>query len=87
MLDLQTNEPTKLLTDNGVIEDPTKISEHFKNYFSEMGANIAKNASVNVNNDTTLKKYLKNFIINTIILDSPQTTKVYIINSLNPHKA
>ena len=87
MLDLQTNEPTKLLTDNGVIEDPTKISEHFNNYFSEMGANIAKNASVNINNDTTFKKYLKSSIINTIILDSPQTTKVYIINSLNPHKA
>ena len=81
-------QPTKLLTDNGIIEDPTKISEHFNKYFSEIGANIAKNASVNINKDTTFKKYLKNFVINNIILDSPQTTKVYnIINSLNPHKA
>ena len=81
-------QPTKLLTDNGVIEDPTKISEHFNNYFSKIGANIAKNASVNINNDTTFKKYLKNSAINTIFLDSPQTTEVYnIINSLNPHKA
>ena len=81
-------QPTKLLTDNGIIEDPTKISEDFNHYFSEVGANIAKNASVNINNDTTFKKYLKNSVINTIILDSPQTTEVYnIINSLIPHKA
>ena len=81
-------QPTKLLADNGVTEDLTKISEHFNNYFSEIGANIANNASVNINNDTTFKKYLKNSVINTIILDSLQTTKVYnIINSLNPHKA
>ena len=80
-------QSTKLLTDNGVIEDPTKISEHFLNYFSEIGANITKNASVHINNDTTFKKYLKNSVINTIILDSPQTTEVYnIINSLNPHR-
>ena len=40
------------------------------------------------NNDTTFKKYLKNSVINTIILDSSQTTEVYdIINSLNSHKA
>ena len=81
-------QPTKLLTDNGVIEDSIKISEHFNNYFSEIGANIAKNASINVNNDTTFKKYLKNSVISTIILDNPQTIEVYnIINSLNPHKA
>ena len=81
-------QPTKLLTDNGVIEDLTKIFEHLNNYFSEIDADIAKNASVNINNDTTFKKHLKNSVINTIILDFPQTTEVYnIINSLNPHEA
>jgi len=77
----------KLTVNNSSIEDPHKISQHFNNYFFEIGQSITKRVSTAIQQDE-FKSYLTNSVSQTIYLDPPRLTEIYnTINSLNLRKA
>ena len=62
--------------------------KHFNKYFVVIGESIAKNATDSSVSESAFTKYLRNSVINTIVLEPLQPIEVYnIINTLNPHKA
>ena len=83
-----TSPPMKLQIDNNTVEDPMEISQHFNKYFAVIGKSIVKNPTDNSVSESAFTKYLRNSVINAIVLEPPQSIEVYnIINTLNPHKA
>ena len=77
---------TKMKVGNTEVDERDEITEHFNNYFVEIGHLIAK--SVSFSEKTDFKSFLKNSVSETIVLDPPQPIEVFnAINSLNLHKA
>ena len=65
--------------DNAEIVNLDEISEHFNNYFVEIGHSIAKSANAYENPD--FKSFLKSSVSQTIVLDPPQPIEVF--NAIN----
>ena len=78
--------PTKLKLNNDTVVNQLQISEIFNNYFVEIGQSIAdKNGT---SNETDFKKYLKNSVLDTLMLDPPLAIEILdAINSMNLYKA
>ena len=79
-------QPHKLVDENDVIRNPPEISKKFNKYFAEIGLQISN--TVNTNNASNCKAYLRNSVWQSIFLDPPETNEILnIIRSLNTHKA
>ena len=78
--------PLKLVDENDVIRNPPEISKKFNKYFAEIGFQISN--TVNTNNASNFKAYLRNLVSQSIFLEPPEPNEIFnIIRSLNIHKA
>ena len=78
---------TKIKVGNSEVDERDEITEHFNNYFVEIGHLIAAKSDSS-SEKTDFKFFLKNSVSETIVLDPPQPIEVFnAINSLNLHKA
>ena len=72
--------------DNKFIDHPSDIAEEFNKYFVEIKNNLGKN--MENQNNTTYSAYLKNPVLNFIVLELPTANEIfYILLSTNPSKA
>ena len=72
--------------DNKFIDQPSDITEEFNKYFVEIGNSLGKN--MENQNNTTYTAYLKNPVLNAIVLESPTANEIfYMLLSTNPSKA
>ena len=71
-----TSPLTKINTENSVIEDLSKIANCFNQFFVEIGHSIANNVNKPLHTDYTT--YLRNPVLHSIVLDSPQQLKFFI---------
>ena len=63
--------------------DPNETSQIFNDYFVKIGESIAKKAKT-MNDNVNFKKFLKNFLFQSIVLEFPQLIEIFnIIKSLN----
>ena len=72
LLNKRTNclYPSKLIVEKTIFDDPVDASEQFNNYFVEIGQSIANSADKS--GDFYFKKFLKNAISSTIVLEPPE---------------
>ena len=72
--------------DNKFIDRPSDIAEEFNKYFVEIGNSLGK--YMENQNNTTYSAYLKNPVLNSIVLELPTANEIfYILLSTNPSKA
>ena len=77
--------PLKLVVENDIINNPSKISEKFNKYFAEIGLQISN--TVNTNNASNFKAYLRNSVSQSIFPEHPEPNEILnIICSLNVDK-
>ena len=77
--------PLKLVDENDIIRNPPEISEKFNKHFAEIGLQISN--TVNTNNASNFKAYLKNSTSQSIFLEPPEPNEILnIIRSLIIHK-
>ena len=71
---------------NKFIDHPSDIVEEFNKYFVEIWNSLGKN--MGNQNNTTYSAYLKNPVLNFIVLEPPTANKIfYMLLSTNPSKA
>ena len=76
----------KIIIGDAVVDDAENISQHFNNYFAEIGLSIANGA--NNSSDFNFSSYLENAVSQSIVLDSHQPIEINnTFKSLNSHKA
>ena len=76
----------KLVDENDVIRNPPEISKNFNTYFAEIELQISN--TVNTNNASNFKAYLKNSVSQSIFLEPPEPNEILnIICSVNIHTA
>ena len=61
--------------DNKFIDHPSNIAEEFNKYFVEIGNSLGKN--MENQNNTNYSAYLKNPVLNFIVLELPTLTKFF----------
>ena len=77
--------PLNLVDENDVIRNSPEISEKFNKHFAEIGLQISN--TVNTNNASNFKAYLKNSISQSIFLEPPEPNEILnIIRSLIIYK-
>ena len=76
----------KINVDNKFIDHPSDIAEEFNKYFVEIRNSLGKN--IENQNNTNYSAYLKNPVLNSIVLELPTANKIfYMLLSTNPSKA
>jgi len=72
--------------DNKVVDNSFDIAQEFNKYFVEIGNKLASN--VNHQNRVSHSVYLKNRVLNTIVMEPPTATEIHnLLISTNPLKA
>ena len=79
------HSPSKIIIDHDIIENLVEISDHFNNYFVNIGHSLLNNPDFESESFTT---YLPNSVSQIIVLSHPLPLEIYnIIKTLDHNKA
>ena len=82
------HSPSKIIIDHDIIENPVEISDHFNNYFVNIGHSLLNNSDIPDFESESFTTYLSNSVSQTIVLSHPLPLEIYnIIKTPDHNKA
>ena len=82
------HSPSKIIIHHDIIENPVEISDHFNNFFVNIGHSLLNNSDILDFEFESFTTYLSNSVSQTIVLSHPLPLEIYnIIKTLDHNKA